>query len=109
MCIYIWKETGTELGTPHPTPTFPLPSWRCLHPPCSRPCWAGRGWLQWRSWGKCLGEGKKEIFIFEPLCLFCLRLKEGKIKLVCLLPESLLPRPRSKRGSEACQLPSLQL
>ena len=49
--------------------------------------------MQWRSWGKCLGEGKKEIFIFEPLCLFCLRLKEGKIKLVCLLPESLLPHP----------------
>lgn len=95
MCIYIWKETGTELGThpPTPFPTFPLPSRRCLHPPCSRPCWAGRGWLQWQSWGKCLGEGKKEIFIFEPLCLFCLRLKEGKIKLVCLLPESLLPHP----------------
>lgn len=26
----------------------------------------------------------KEIFIFEPLCLFYLRLKEGKIKSVCL-------------------------
>lgn len=37
--------------------------------------------------GAGLGMGK-EIFIFEPLCLFYLRLKEGKIKCVsclCLL------------------------
>lgn len=31
--------------------------------------------------GTCLGMGK-EIFIFEPLCLFYLRLKEGKINCV---------------------------
>ena len=105
--MYLYLERARhQLGTPRPA--FPLPSWRCLHPPCSRPCWAGRGWLQWRSWGKCLGEGKKEIFIFEPLCLFCLRLKEGKIKRVCLLLES-LPAPSPERGSEACPSPSFQL
>ena len=105
--VYLYLERARhQLGTPRPA--FPLPSWRCLHPPCSRPCWAGRGWLQWRSWGKCLGEGKKEIFIFEPLCLFCLKLKEGKIKRVCLLPES-LPAPSPERGSEACLSPSFQL
>lgn len=56
-CVFIFgkRPAPSSAHTSPPFPTFPLPSRRCLHPPCSRPCWAGRGWLQWRSWGKCLG------------------------------------------------------
>lgn len=68
-CIYIWKETSTELSTPPPAPptpplpAFPLPSWRCLHPPSSSPCWAGSGWLQCGA-GVKVWEREKRNFYF---------------------------------------------
>lgn len=55
--------------------------------------------------GICLGMGK-EIFIFEPLCLFYLRLKEGKI--VCVLRVSLV-HPGKEPGSQLSLLSDLPL
>lgn len=81
------------------TPAFPLP--RCLHhrPPLLLSLLGRKGQLQWWSWGEDLGGGQK-IFIFEPPCLFCLRLKEGKIKLCvfCLSLWGASPGKRSGAG-----------
>lgn len=48
--------------------------------------------------GERFGKGEKEIFIFEPLFLFCLRLKKGKIKCIFCLRLWGVPG----KDSEAC-------
>lgn len=97
-CIYIWKETGTELGTPLPGPLLLPAGEACTFP---RPAPAGEeAVVAEADLGKGLGRGKKEIFIFEPLCLFCLRLKDGKTKRVCLLLVFLCPLPLLGKRSQ---------
>lgn len=64
------------------------PHTRCLAPPSGRgytpllkSLLEGRGVCRGRA-GVQVWEGEKEIFIFKPLCLFCLKLKKGKMKCV---------------------------
>lgn len=92
--IYIWKEASTEPGIPRASP---LPSRRCLHPPLIVPA-GEKGVIIVAGLGERFGKGEKEIFIFEPLFLFCLRLKKGKIKCVFCLRLWGVPG----KDSEAC-------
>jgi hypothetical protein len=103
-CIYIWKEASTEPGTLLPCPALPSPAGDAYIVPFCFP-WGGRGGGT-RGARYRFGRGGKEIFIFEPLCLFCLRLKEGKIMCVSCLGFWGLPGKEPWRVADLL-LPSL--
>ena len=80
-------------------PRLPPPQMPAPPPPFSCPCWGGRGSCSGGAGVKIWGGGN-EVFFFEPPCLFCLRLKEGKIKLCvfCLSLWGASPGKRSGAG-----------
>lgn len=98
MYLYLERDWAPSLAPPVPGPRpsqreRPAPS-----PP--QPLLGRKGWLQRQTWVKVWEGGKKEIFIFELLCLFCLRLKDGKTKHVCLLLVFLCPLPLLGKRSQ---------
>lgn len=90
MYLYLERD-GHRAWHPPPRPP-PLPAGEASTFPSPAPA-GEEGVGAGADLGKGLGRGKKEIFIFEPLCLFCLRLKDGKTKRVCLLLVFLCPLP----------------
>lgn len=90
MYLYLERD-GHRAWHPPPRPP-PLPAGEACTFPSPAPA-GEEGVGAGADLGKGLGRGKKEIFIFEPLCLFCLRLKDGKTKRVCLLLVFLCPLP----------------
>lgn len=74
-CIYIWKETSTELSTPPrppnpPTPRLPPPQLEMPAPSLLESLLGRKRVVAVRSWGKGLGEGKKKFLFLNPCVSF---------------------------------------